>query len=78
MGIEKEEFSIGSSSMIRMSKQEMINAINNTFPDNYGTIAVITECKTTAFPDRDTIVTQSVTFGKILDLQAGGIDEERR
>ena len=64
----KEEFSIGASSMLRMTKQELINVINKTFPDDYSTVAIITECKTTNFPDSDTIVTQSVTFGKHLML----------
>ena len=64
----KEEFSIGASSMIRMTKQALFDAINKTFPDDYGTIAIITECKTTKFPSSNTIVTQSVTFGKFLEL----------
>ena len=64
----KEEFSIGASSMLRMTKQELINVINKTFPDEFGTVAIITECKTTNFPSNDTIVTQSVTFGKQLVL----------
>ena len=64
----KEEFSIGASSMLRMTKQELINVINKTFPDDYGTVAIITECKTTNFPSNDTIVMQSVTFGKQLVL----------
>ena len=66
----KDEFSIGSNSMRRMTKQELINAINKTFSDDCGTIAVITECESTNSLNGDKIVTQSVTFGKMLELNS--------
>lgn len=64
----RDEFSIGSVSMRRMTKQELINAINKTFSDDFGTIAVITECESTNPLNGDKIMTQSVTFGKALKL----------
>lgn len=66
--IQKEEFSVGSTSMLRLSKKDLIEAINKTFPDDYGTIAVLTECKTTDWDTKKEMVMQSITFGKLLNL----------
>lgn len=62
------EFNIGGTTMIGLTKKELIESINKTFPDNDGRIAVITECKTTNYDTKETITMQSVTFGKMLKL----------
>jgi len=64
--IQKEEFSIGSTSILRLSKKDLIEAINKTFPDDFGTIAVLTECKTTDWNTKKEMVIQSIAFGKLL------------
>lgn len=62
----KDEFSIGESSTRLLSKKELIDMINNTFPDDFGSVAVLTECKTTDWDTKETVIIQSVTFGKLL------------
>ena len=62
------EFSIGGVSSISLTKRQLIDVINQTFPDDYGIIAVVTECKTTQFPDKTKVCTQSIMFGKPLEL----------
>lgn len=62
----KDEFSIGESSTRLLSKKELIDMINNTFPDDFGSVAVLTECKTTDWDTKETVTIQSVTFGKLL------------
>lgn len=58
--------SIGESTMMRLTKNEVIDIINKTFPDDKGCIAVITGVK---FRDKDlTFYNQSITFGKQLEL----------
>lgn len=66
--IQKEEFSIGSTSMLRLSKKDLIEAINKTFPNDFGTIAILTECKTTDWDTKKETVIQSIIFGKLLKL----------
>ena len=63
-----KEFSIGGSTMIRLTKKDLIEAINKTFPDDFGSVAVLTECKTTDYDTKMEIITQSITFGKSLKL----------
>lgn len=58
--------SIGENTMLRLTKSEVIDIINKTFPDDYGCVAVITGVK---FRDKDlTFYNQSITFGRQLDL----------
>lgn len=45
-----------------VTKEELIEIINNNFPDSYGRIAVIT----TNESDNGTF--QSITFGKVLEF----------
>lgn len=61
------DFSIGENITRRLTKQEVIDIINKTFPDNNDCcIAVITGVK---FRQKDlTFYNQSVTFGKQLEL----------
>lgn len=60
------DFSIGENTTIRLNKQEVIDIINKTFPDDKGCIAVVTGVK---FRNKDLIFyNQSVTFGKPLEL----------
>lgn len=60
------DFSIGENTTIRLTKQEVIDIINKTFPDNNGCIAVVTGVK---FGNKDlTFYNQSITFGKQLEL----------
>lgn len=58
------EFSIVGSSMMGVTKSELIDIINKTFTDDSGKIAVITS---TTAGDYTNIKMQSVTFGKILE-----------
>lgn len=52
--------------MERLTKKELIDIINKTFPDGKGCIAVVTGVK---FKDKGlTFYNQSVTFGKPLEL----------
>lgn len=62
-----EEFSIGETSTYRVTKEELINIINKNFPDEHGSIAVITSCKTTDYETNNKTITQSVLFGKKLE-----------
>lgn len=63
------EFSIGTTSTYRVSKKELIDIINKTFPDEFGSIAVITECETRNHNyNTEKIVTQSITFGQLLKI----------
>lgn len=58
--------SIGENTMLRLTKNEVIDIINKTFPDDKGCVAVITSVK---FRDKDlTFYNQSITFGKQLNL----------
>lgn len=66
--VDVETFSIGESGTIRLTKKELINVIERNFPDDYGSIAVITHCKTRNYDTGEEIITQSVTFGKILEV----------
>lgn len=60
------DLSIGENTTIRLTKKELIDIVNKTFPDDYDCIAVITGVK---FENKDlTFYNQSVTFGKPLEL----------
>ena len=60
------EFSIGATSTYRVTKKELIDIINKTFPDDFGSVAVITECETRDC-NNEKILNQSITFGKLLE-----------
>lgn len=60
------EFSIGTTSTYRVTKKELIDIINKTFPDDFGLVAVITECETRDC-NNEKILNQSITFGKLLE-----------
>lgn len=63
------EFNIGATSTYRVTKKELIDIINKTFTDELGSIAVITECETRDYNyNTEKIVTQSITFGKLLEI----------
>lgn len=55
------EFSIGENSTRRISKKEMIDLINKTFPEKHGCIAVITETKA-RIDFNNTVKMQTVTL----------------
>lgn len=62
-----DDFSIGENTTIKLTKQEVIDIINKTFPEIDGCcIAVVTGVK---FGDRNlTFYNQSIIFGKQLEL----------
>lgn len=60
------DLSIGENTTRRLTKKELIDIVNKTFPDDYGCIAVITGVK---FGNNNlTFYNQSITFGKQLEL----------
>lgn len=61
------EFSIGGTSTYRVTKKELIDIINKNFPEDYGSIAVITNCETTDYETKNKTITQSILFGKKLE-----------
>ena len=60
------EFSIVATSTYRVTKKELIDIINKTFPDDFGSVAVITECEARGC-NNEKILNQSITFGKLLE-----------
>ncbi|WP_395546774.1 MULTISPECIES: hypothetical protein [unclassified Lacrimispora] len=59
-------FSIGANTTRRLTKREIIDAINKNFPNDDDCIAIATN---TEVRQEDAIIkNQSITFGKIIDL----------
>ncbi len=59
--MNKPEHLINICSQHDVTKEELIQLIENNFPDSFGRIAVITT------NESDNGIFQSVTFGKILE-----------
>lgn len=65
------EFNVGASSYVRLSKEDLIKAINRTFPESsreYATIAVLTTCESEDKGTGEKFKMQSLTFGKPLEV----------
>ena len=61
-------FTIGRFSTKTLSKKQLIELIEKNFTESFGNIAVLTECETKDFDGEIKTLTQSLTFGKTLDI----------
>lgn len=59
-------FSIGANTTRRLTKKEVIDAINKNFPNDNDCIAIA--INTEARQEGKVIKNQSITFGKTIDL----------
>lgn len=60
--MKKSDYLINVCTPHDVTKEELIELINNNFPDSYGRIAVITT------NESDNGIFQSITFGKVLEF----------
>lgn len=63
-----EDFNIGYTSTIQLSKRDLIDLIEKTFPETDGCIAVLTHCVTRNYKTNEKDINQSITSGKLLEV----------
>ena len=61
-------FNIGETMTIRLTKRDLIDLINKTFPDDNDNIAVITQLTTRDYETGDKAIAQSIVFGRLLEV----------
>ena len=61
-------FNIGETMTMRLTKKDLIDLINKTFPDDSDNIAVITQLTTRDYETGDKTITQSIVFGRLLEV----------